>query len=170
MCEICSFKDDLPGWVKNNSNLDADEITSFCNRALAVLFELDNLGFEVEMGFSFREITDENEDAITQYQIPHVFVKGERFGNSIMVEFYTYNSVYVMSSSKTDGLVPCGKNSFEGMHYAKYIDDSTHNWECLASTCIESAINAANDTTSIDDNDTYEKKLLQEKLGGESHE
>ena len=168
-CEVCSFKDDLPGWVKNNSDLNDNEITDFCNRVLAVFFEFENLGFDFTMGFSFRELEDENADAITKYQIPHVFVKGERFGNEVMVEFFTHNSLYIMSSKKSEGLNPCDQNSFESMNFARYIDDSISSWQCVASLCIESAINMANIPNSSAEIDNYEKFLLRQKLGGDKH-
>ena len=96
-------------------------------------------------------------------------MKGERFGNEVMVEFFTHNSLYIMSSTESDGLNPCGQNSFEGMNFARYIDDSISSWQCVASLCIESAIKMANVPNSSAEIDNYEKFLLRQKLGGDKH-
>ena len=55
------------------------------------------------------------------------------------------------------------------MNFARYIDDSISSWQCVASLCIESAINMANIPNSSAEIDNYEKFLLRQKLGGDKH-
>ena len=164
-CDLCDFQEDLPNWVKNNSNLDATQEENYCNRVLSVLHSFGEYSFDVSAGFAFREIKRDG----CVYNLAHVYVKGEYNDNSILVEFYPFSAVYVICSQHCPGLDHCNEHKFENMCYAKYVDDHlSKNWEQSASIIIDAAIAAISDKIEKD-HDEDEKALLRQVLGGKEH-
>ena len=136
MCDLCDFHDELPGWITDNTSDEFSDIdpVKFACRVSSVVMSLQENHFEVIPSF------DVGIDEDSEYNEKAVILVGLKNGESIEVQLFLNDYMYIVSSKEVPGV---GESKFteEYGKYLKYFGGGQKgNWELEASKFLEKTL------------------------------